>query len=86
MDKPFLDEVEMYLDRANMAQSTFGKLADNNPGLVGNLRKGMNPSPAKKNKLRKFMNDFPKGPPGHISRAGQALERRQHASASTSFT
>lgn len=63
MTAQLLREIEAYLIHTDMAHSTFGKMADGNPGLVVNLRKGQQSSPRKQIKIRAWMNKYPEGPP-----------------------
>jgi hypothetical protein len=57
----FLPELEAYLARTGMAQTTFGLRAAKDGALVTNLRRGWKIGPKRIAKARQFMLEHPNG-------------------------
>ena len=45
-DRPLLIEIERYLRRTGVAETTFGRRAVKDPRIVGDLRRGRVPGPS----------------------------------------
>lgn len=54
-----ITEIERYLRRTGVAETTFGRRAVNDPRLVGDLRRGRQPGPRIANRIKSLI--------GHIS-------------------
>ncbi len=51
-------EVEQFLQRTGMPRTKFGRLAVNDPRLVGDLRNGRQPGPRMTARIASFIRDF----------------------------
>ena len=47
-----LRDIERYLDRTGLAETTFGRRVVNDPRLVGDLRRGREPGPQMVRRVR----------------------------------
>jgi hypothetical protein len=52
---PLLRRIELYLVRADIRPSVFGRLATGDPGFVAALRRGRSPRPPTEAKVRAFL-------------------------------
>ncbi|MBX9881829.1 MAG: hypothetical protein K2X73_07640 [Sphingomonas sp.] len=53
-----LSKIERFLRRTNMPPTRFGRLAANDPRLVGDLRRGREPREAMAARVERFIREF----------------------------
>lgn len=52
---PLLRKIQMFLEKTGMPETRFGRLAVNDPRLVGDLRRGRSPGPQVTRRVELFI-------------------------------